>query len=165
MNEDARELRRVSATAYGAALVSAIAGGLATQIGPWYYALRKPSYQPPDWLFGPVWTLIYGLTALAAILAWRAARSRAERRWMLALFAANIGLNLGWSVLFFTLRRPDFALAEVALLWLSVLALVIHCGRLHRTSGLLLLPYLAWVSFASFLNHGIVQLNAPFGVP
>lgn len=165
MSEPAHTLRRVSATAYGIAVLTAVAGGLATQIGPWYYALKKPSFQPPDWLFGPVWTLIYGLTALAAILAWRAARSATQRRWMLALFAANIALNVGWSVLFFTLRRPDLALIEVALLWLSVLALVIHCGALHRTSRLLLLPYLAWVSFASCLNYGIVQLNAPFGTP
>ncbi|HKX93822.1 MAG TPA: TspO/MBR family protein [Methylibium sp.] len=146
-----------------AALAVAMLGGLMTDIGPWYRALVKPSWQPPDMLFGPVWTVIYALAALAAVHAWEAAPSRAAREWMLALFALNGFLNVLWSLLFFRLRRPDWALWEVGLLWLSVLALVVVLGRWSPRAGWLLAPYLAWVAFAAVLNLTIVRLNGPFG--
>ncbi len=136
-------------------------GGAATQIGPWYFSLIKPSWQPPDWLFGPAWTLIYILTATAGVRAWRLGDA-AQRRWFLAVLLVNCVLNILWSVLFFTLQRPDHALVEVVFLWLSVLALVLLPWRYARTSSLLLLPYLAWVAFAAYLNLTIVRLNGPF---
>lgn len=144
-----------------AATLTATAGGLATRLGPWYRDLRKPSWQPPEWLFGPAWTTIFALTAAAGVLGWAAAPPGAAGV-LLILFAVNAGLNIAWSVLFFTLRRPDWALAEVVALWLSILAIIVAMQGYAATASLLLLPYLLWVSFASFLNLTIVRLNAPF---
>ena len=146
-----------------ATVTVAMAGGLLTEIGPWYRALVKPSWQPPDWLFGPAWTLIFALTAAAGIRAWEASSDAGARRLVVLSFAVNGVLNAAWSLLFFKLRRPDWALAEVALLWLSIAWLIVLCGRRARVAGWLMLPYLAWVSFAAFLNLTIVRLNAPFG--
>jgi translocator protein len=147
-----------------AALSVAALGGLATEIGPWYRGLAKPAWNPPDWLFGPAWTLIYALTALAGVEAWQASRDASQRRVLAALFITNGVLNILWSLLFFRLRRPDWALVEVGALWLSILVLIIYCGRIQRRTIALLLPYLAWVSFAAVLNASVVSLNAPFGV-
>lgn len=146
-----------------AALGVALLGALMTDLGPWYRGLQQPSWKPPDWAFGPAWTVIYALTALAGVRAWRAAPGRAQRETLLALFAINAFLNVLWSLLFFRLRRPDWALIEVVLLWLSVLALVVAAGRWSRAAAGLLLPYLAWVSFAGALNWANVRLNGPFG--
>lgn len=147
--------------ALGALCVAAL-GGLATDLSEWYRALAKPAWNPPDWLFGPAWTVIYALTALAGVEAWQAADA-AQRRLVGALFIVNGALNVLWSLLFFRLRRPDWALFEVALLWLSILSLIVYCGALRRRTVLLLLPYLLWVSFAAALNAAIVDLNEPFG--
>jgi tryptophan-rich sensory protein len=145
------------------AMAVAATGGAITQLGPWYRGLAKPSWQPPDWLFGPAWTLIFICTASAAVIAWRAAELPRQRATVLALMAANAACNVGWSLLFFYLHRPDWALLEVGLLWLSILVPLIVFGRLSRRAGWLLAPYLAWVSFAAFLNYTIVGLNAPWG--
>lgn len=148
-----------AASAVGVALL----GAAATDIGPWYYALRKPSWQPPDWLFGPVWTLIYALAALAGVLLWNQARTRRNRQAILLLFAANALLNVLWSELFFRAHRPDWALVEVVPFWLSILVLLVFAWRWSPTAGQVLLPYLAWVGFAGVLNLAVVRLNAPFG--
>lgn len=145
------------------ALAVAALGAAASDIGPWYYGLAKPSWQPPDWLFGPAWTLIYGLAALAGVLAWRAAPTAAKRRLILVLFAANALLNVLWSELFFRLRRPDWALVEVVPFWLSILLLVAVLAPFSPAASKVLLPYLAWVAFAAALNLAIVRLNGPFG--
>src|SRR5690606_10541549 len=126
--------------------IVALSGGLATEIGPWYQALRKPAFQPPDWLFGPAWTLIFLLTAIAAADCWRKARSDADRRWIVLVFTVNGILNVVWSVLFFKLRRPDWALGEVVLLWVSIVSLMIVARPLSTRALVLLAPYLAWVS-------------------
>jgi tryptophan-rich sensory protein len=149
--------------AAGAAILVASVGATMTDIGPWYQGLAKPSWQPPDWLFGPAWTLIFALAALSAVTAWRDAPDQASREWMVGLFAVNGVLNILWSALFFRLQRPDWALVEVAFLWLSVLALILVLRRYSRTAALLLVPYLAWVAFAAVLNLAVVRLNAPFG--
>jgi tryptophan-rich sensory protein len=155
-----RYARPVLAAAAVAALVAAL-GGAATDLGPWYQALAKPTWQPPDWLFGPVWTLIYAMTGLAGVLAWVAAPPAGRRRVLLA-FSFNALLNVVWSELFFRLRRPDWAVAEVALLWLSILLLMVVVRPYSRRAVWLLVPYLAWVTFAAVLNLAIVRLNAPF---
>lgn len=149
-------------TAAAAAVFVAILGGAATQIGPWYFGLYKPSWQPPDWLFAPVWTAIYGLTALAGVLAWNLIADRERRLRLMALFALNALLNVLWTELFFGLKRPDWALAEVVPFWLSILALVIIIFQVSRTGGWALVPYLLWVLFAGVLNLAIVRLNGPF---
>jgi len=148
--------------AAAAAIVVAVLGATMTDIGPWYQSLTKPSYQPPDWAFGPAWTIIFALAALAGVTAWRAAADGPSREWIIGLFAINGTLNVLWTILFFRLQRPDWALIEVAVLWLSVLALLIFLGRISRLAGALMVPYLLWVAFAGLVNYQIVQLNGPF---
>lgn len=148
--------------AAAAVFVVAGAGGLATDIGPWYRSLRLPSWQPPDWAFGPAWTIIFALTAIAGLTAWRATPDAAARRWLLVAFAVNGALNVLWSVLFFKMRRPDWAFWEVGALWLSIAVLVLLARRSSRRAAWLLVPYLAWVTFAATLNLEVVRLNAPF---
>lgn len=150
------------AVAAVAALVVAVSGGLLTTTGPWYQALRFPSWKPPDWAFGPVWATIFTLTAVSAAMTWNADASDGGRRALLAAYGVNLVLNVAWSAIFFTMRRPDWAFLEVVLLWLSVLALVLVTARVSWTAALLLAPYLAWVSVASILNRAIVRLNGPF---
>ncbi len=142
--------------AAAAAALVALLGRLATPLGPWYRNLRKPSWQPPDWLFGPAWTTIFACAAASGVLAWQADRNRPL---VILLFAINATLNVLWSVLFFRLRRPDWALPEAVALWLSVLAMVLAFRAWAPPASLLLLPYLAWVAFAAFLNLTIVRLN------
>ena len=141
----------------------AVVGGLMTEIGPWYENLRFPALRPPNWLFGPAWTLIFALIAAAGVFAWNAAPDAPARRTLVFLFALNGLLNVGWSPLFFKLKRPDWALIEVIPFWLSILALVAYVATFSATAAELLAPYLVWVTFASWLNWRIVQLNAPFG--
>lgn len=140
-------------------------GALSTDLGPWYQSLKQPAWKPPDMLFGPAWTIIYTLAATAGVRAWHAAPSRGDREWLIGLFALNGFLNLLWSLLFFRLQRPDWALVEVGFLWASILLLMIVLGRYSRSAWLLLAPYLAWVSFAATLNLAVVRLNGPFGAP
>lgn len=143
-------------------IVVAIAGGVLTEIGPWYDGLKKPSWKPPDWAFGPVWTTILVLAAISAALAWEAAGTPAARSAVLTVLIVNSVLNIAWSGIFFKMKRPDWALVEVVLLWLSIVALIVVLGAQSTTAGLLMLPYLAWVSVATFLNYRIVQMNRPF---
>ena len=145
------------------AVVVAIAGAVLTDTGPWYDRLKKPSWKPPDWAFGPVWTTIFVLAVIATALAWSAAEAAAERFLIFGALAINVVLNIAWSAIFFKLRRPDWALREVALFWLSILGLIVVLGSVSTLAGILLVPYLAWVSIASFLNLRIVQLNGSFG--
>lgn len=144
------------------ALILGGAGGILTEIGPWYRNLKKPSWQPPDWLFGPAWTVILGLAAWAAVLSWNGAADEAGRMTIIALFAANFVCHFLWSPLFFTRKRPDWALIEVVPLWLSVLALCVMLRPFSVLATWLIVPYLAWVSFAACLNLAIVRLNGPF---
>jgi tryptophan-rich sensory protein len=148
--------------AASAAIVVAVLGATMTELGPWYQSLQKPTWQPPDWLFAPAWTIIFALAAISGVTAWRHAPSDESRDWIIGLFALNGFLNVLWSALFFRLHRPDWALFEVAFLWLSVFALIVAFWRYARPASLLLLPYLAWVTFAAILNLAIVRLNAPF---
>lgn len=149
--------RRACVLAALGAIALAALGGLATDLGPWYAALRQPAWKPPDLWFGPAWTLIFTLAAWSAVLGWQAAApGAARRRWLLGL-GLNAALNLGWSLLFFTLKRPDWALAEVALLALSVAGLIWQAPTWR--AAVLLSPYLAWVLYASSINAGVVWLN------
>jgi len=139
-------------------------GFVATKLSPWYYRLRQPSWKPSDVLFGPVWSTIFLCAAVALVLAWSAeSATPAARSRLLAVYLVNAVLNVLWSLLFFRLRRPDWALVEVVALWLSIVAMMWALAPLSKLGAALLVPYLAWVSFASVLNLAIVRLNAPFG--
>ncbi len=148
--------------AIAAALFLTVGGGLLTPVGGWYARLRKPTWNPPNWAFGPAWTLILGLWAWAAVLAWRGATSPADRQAVLIVFGVNALCHFLWSPLFFKLRRPDLALIEVVFLWFSLLALLIFLRPLSVLASWLIVPYFAWVSFAACLNAAIVRLNRPF---
>jgi translocator protein len=143
-------------------VIVAGAGAFLTELSPWYYELRRPPWQPPDWLFGPAWTVILGLASLSLFLALRHSPDRGDRSLILGLFVLNGVLNVLWSPLFFKLRRPDWALVEVPLLWLSILLPIVLLWPVSWIGSLMLLPYLAWVSFAAVLNLTIVRLNRPF---
>ncbi len=136
-------------------------GAWATKLGAWYYNLKKPDWQPPDWVFGPAWTLIFGLIALSAGLSWEHSPDNAARSWTVILFAINGVLNVLWSILFFTFRRPDQALLEVTLLWLSIVVLIGFLAPISTLASWLMVPYLLWVTFAAVLNFAIVKLNPP----
>jgi tryptophan-rich sensory protein len=139
-------------------------GAATTNVGEWYRDLKKPAWTPPNWLFGPAWTVILGLAGWSGVLGWSHASGASDRAAILAAFGANIVLHLAWSPLFFNLRRPDWALIEVGLLWLSIAAMIVVVAPLSILGGWLLSPYLAWVSFAAILNLVIARANAPFGV-
>jgi tryptophan-rich sensory protein len=140
-------------------------GGALTDIGPWYRELKKPRWQPPDWLFGPAWTTILGLAGWSFYIGLTSAPTPGAKAAVYALFGANFVLHFLWSPLFFKLRRPDLALAENVLLWASVTALMVVLPRVvgDNFAGWLNVPYFIWVSFAFVLNAVIVKLNAPFG--
>ncbi|WP_293899369.1 TspO/MBR family protein [Phenylobacterium sp.] len=149
--------------AAAAALAVAAVGGTVTELGPWYRALSKPAWQPPDWAFGVIWTAIFAFAAAAGATGWRATASTVTREWMLGLFALNGFLNVLWSLLFFRLHRPDWALIEVVGLWLSIGVLMVFLARVSRTASALLAPYIVWVSIAAALNYEVIRLNPPFG--
>lgn len=148
--------------AAGIAFVVALAGGLLTTTGPWYESLRRPAWKPPDWAFGPVWTTIFTLTAISAVMAWNADAGFASRSALVVAYGINAALNIAWSGLFFRLRRPDWALLEVVFLWISIAALILVTARVSGLAAGLLLPYLLWVGVAACLNRAIVRLNGPF---
>lgn len=141
------------------ALLVGFANGVATRTDAWYRALRQPAWKPPDWAFGPIWAAILALAAAAAALGWAASPGTADRLLLVWALGLNAALNVAWSVIFFRLRRPDWALAEVVLLWLSVLLLASVLARVSGLAAALVLPYLAWVGIAAALNLKIVRLN------
>jgi len=124
---------------------------------PWYEGLSKPRWNPPNWLFGPVWTILYLAMAIAAWLVWRKAGVTAAP---MQLFLTQLVLNVAWSALFFRLRSPGLAFAEIVVLWFAVLATTIEFWRAVPAAGWLLLPYLIWVGYATALNFSIWRLNA-----
>ena len=138
-------------------------GAAITKVGPWYRNLRKPAWNPPEWIFGPAWTVILGLAAWSGVLAWIHAPDAGAQLRIAGLFGMNIALHLLWTPLFFNLRRPDWALIEVPFLWLSVVVLMVVLAPPAPLASWLLVPYLLWVAFAAVLNLAIVRMNPPFG--
>jgi tryptophan-rich sensory protein len=129
----------------------------ARAIPTWYSGLNKPGWNPPDGVFGPVWTTLYALMGVAVVLVRRAPAAGRDRAQ--AVFGLQLALNLAWSLVFFGGRSVRGGLAVIALLWVSILATVAAFWRINRAAALLLVPYLAWVSFASLLNAEIARRN------
>jgi translocator protein len=127
-------------------------------IEPWYSTLQKPQWTPPNWLFGPVWTMLYLCMAVAVWLVWREA-GFAHARFPLALFAIQLALNVAWSGIFFGLRSTGFALVEIICLWAFILATTFAFWPASRVAALLMVPYLMWSAFAAILNAAIWRLN------
>lgn len=127
----------------------------------WYAALLKPTWNPPSWVFGPVWTALYAMMAIALWLVRREVGSEESlRRRALLLFAIQFALNMAWTPLFFALHSPGLAFAEICLLWIALLSTALTFGRVRALAGYLLLPYLLWVSFALVLNGTIWLMNS-----
>lgn len=140
-----------------------LANGLMTRPNHgWADTLRVSALRPPRGAFAPGWALILSFAATGGVLGWDHAPDASTRAWLVGLFVLNSLLNISWSALYFLLRRPDWALIEILLVWLSILALILFIASFSVTASFFLLPYLAWVSFASFLNLRVVQLNGPF---
>lgn len=138
--------------------VPALIGGLFAP-GDWYASLRKPSWNPPGWVFGPVWTALYLMMAVGGWRVWTQG-GWAQQRGPLVLFLIQLGLNAVWTPLFFGWRQPGWAFAEILVLWLAIVLTVVAFFKTDKTAGWLLVPYLAWVSFASVLNGVLWRLNA-----
>ena len=127
--------------------------------GEWYASLRKPSWNPPDWVFGPVWMALYTMMAVAAWLVWKRGGFAAQRR-SLGLFILQLALNAAWTPLFFGMHALGLAFAEIVLLWATIVATLAAFWPVSRTAAWLLAPYLAWVSFAAALNFALWRLNS-----
>jgi translocator protein len=124
-------------------------------VAEWYPTLVKPSWTPPAWLFGPVWTTLFVMMAIAAWLVWKAGNSKGA----LILFGAQLALNMAWSFLFFGARSPGLGLIDIVLLWLAIAATIFAFAMRSRVAAFLMVPYLMWVSFATALNAAIFMLN------
>ncbi len=135
-------------------------GSFATtpEIRGWYRGLQKPAWTPPNWLFGPVWTLLYAAMAVAAWLIWKRA-GWSEAGTALTLFFIQLGLNLAWSFIFFKFHQTGAALADIVFLWIAIAATIIKFAEISNPAAILLVPYLIWVTYASALNLAIWRMN------
>jgi tryptophan-rich sensory protein len=131
----------------------------------WYAQLIKPSLNPPAWIFGPVWVTLFTLMGVALFLVWRTGLQRQDVRRALALFVGQLLLNISWSIIFFGLRNPGAAFAEIIILWFVILATIIAFIKISKPAAWLLVPYIVWVSFAGYLNGAIWALNQPSTPP
>jgi translocator protein len=146
----------------GLCFVFAYAGSTFTPVpgSEWYYSvLKKPSWNPPDWLFPPAWSLLFLLMGIALSLVVEQWGEKKQIQGALVVFAVQLLLNLGWSASFFGLHLPLLALGVIVLLWLSIVVTIVKFRAVSPVAGYLLIPYLLWVSFASYLNFTICQLN------
>lgn len=126
-------------------------------IKTWYAGLNKPSFNPPNWIFGPVWTTLFVLMGIALYLVWTNDKNTIQAR---KIFALQLALNVLWSYLFFAMQRPGFAFFEIIFLWVAILYTIISFYKISKWAGYLLVPYILWVSFAAFLNFSIWIINA-----
>lgn len=139
-------------------LTAGITSGLSSngEIANWYTTIHKPNWNPPNWLFGPVWTILYILMGVALALVWHVGK---ENKTAITLFIVQFALNLCWSFIFFGLHQIGFAFAEIMIMWSLIVATIIAFSKLNKTAAWLLVPYVSWVSFAAILNGTIWYLN------
>lgn len=149
----------VGLAAWAALCFGAAAVGARFTPGEWYAGLAKPAWTPPDWVFGPVWTLLYLFLALAAWQVWRR-HGFSGAGGALGLFLVQLFFNALWSWIFFGLKQPGWALADLSALWLTALAATLAFWRLEPVAGWLMVPYMAWLSFAGALNFALWRLNS-----
>ena len=141
-----------------------LAGGVGSyftfpEIKTWYVALQKPFFNPPNWVFGPVWSLLYLMMAVSLYLVWETKSKKNEKQQGLYFFFIQLVLNSLWSIVFFGLHSPFFSLIIIISLWSMILFTLLNFMKINKTAGWLLVPYLAWVSFATVLNFSVVILN------
>lgn len=143
--------------------VPLIASGIVSSYGmdsntPWYLALNKPAFQPPSWIFGPVWSVLYTLMGVALYLVWSSKPNKLKPL-AITVFLLQLSLNLIWPLLFFGWQAPEAALVEMSFLWMAILTTIFIFLRISRPAAYAMMPYLAWVSFAFILNSSLVYLN------
>ena len=140
--------------------LAGVAGSLLTSpaIPAWYKTLKKPFFTPPDWIFGPVWISLFMLMGVSLFMVWRR-QEHPQFKITLTFFLIQLIFNILWSAAFFRLRSPLFGLIDIGLLWVAILLTIQYCLRISKVAGLLLLPYIFWVSFAVFLNFYLWILN------
>ena len=141
--------------------LAGVLGSLFTspQIPTWYASLQKPIFSPPNWLFAPVWIILFALMGISAYLVWNKGLENREVKISLLIFGIQLALNVLWSFLFFGLRSPFYAFFEIIVLWAAIALTILSFSKISKSAGLLLLPYLLWVSFAMILNYYIWELN------
>jgi len=138
-----------------------VVGSLFTSpaISGWYATIQKPSFNPPNWIFAPVWTLLFLLMGIALYLVWSSGKESKKKRTAILIFAVQLILNIFWSILFFGLQSPLYAFIEIIIFWLAILLTIITFYKISKPAAYLLLLYLLWVSFAAVLNFSILILN------
>ena len=155
-----RELPKIAAAVVVSELAGVIGAVFTTPAIPtWYAGLVKPALNPPSWVFAPVWTTLYLLMGVASYLVWRKGWHRASVKVALGVFAGQLLLNILWSLVFFGLHNINAGLVCIAALWMFILATMMAFARVSKPSMWLLVPYLLWVSFASYLNYSLLMLN------
>ncbi|MBK6936983.1 MAG: tryptophan-rich sensory protein [Chitinophagaceae bacterium] len=147
-----------------AVAIPVIVGGLSgfftvTGADSWYQTINKPSWNPPGWIFGPVWTTLYILMGIALFIVWKTDATGSVKKYAVLLFAAQMLLNFFWSFIFFSQQQPGWAFAEIVMLWILIFLTIFAFARINNTAAWLLVPYISWVSFAAILNYTIWQLN------
>lgn len=141
-------------------LVGGISGFFTvTGVESWYQTIQKPSWNPPNWVFGPVWTTLYVMMGIALWLVWKEDTSRELKMIAAILFGVQLILNFLWSFVFFRLEQPGFAFLEILFMWIAILATIFAFAQVNKTAAWLLVPYISWVSFAAILNFTIWRLN------
>ncbi len=142
-------------------LVTGAVAGIFTSSGVkgWYAVANKPSFNPPDWIFAPMWTTLYILMGIALYLVWKKPPATPGKKNALTWFAIQMVLNFCWSFIFFYARQPGWALVEIIAMWVAILLTIIFFRKISKTAAWLLVPYILWVSFASVLNFYIWHLN------
>jgi len=160
MKLEGKDLVKLAASV-GVCLAAGAIGSFATisNISTWYAALQKPWFTPPNWLFGPAWTTLYVLMGVALFLVWKKGFESKGVKTAVGVFAVQLVLNVLWSVAFFGMQSPLLGLVVIALLWLAIAASIYVFWKISRPAAALLVPYIAWVSFAAFLNYSVWLLN------
>ncbi len=141
--------------------VAAVIGSVFTapSIPTWYASIQKPDFNPPNWVFAPVWTTLFLLMGISLYLVWDRGLEKKGVKLAVYVFGIQLALNVVWSLLFFGLQNPFFAFVEIVFLWIAILVNIILFYRISRKAGIILVPYILWVSFAAFLNYSVWVLN------
>ena len=147
-----------------AMLIPLLVGGTAgfftaSGVDGWYALANKPWFNPPNWIFMPVWTMLYLMMGIAMYLVWKTKADKSTKQTAIILFAVQLTLNYFWSLIFFKMHQPGWAFAEIIVMWLMILLTIIWFGKILAAAAWLLVPYICWVSFASVLNYAIWQMN------
>lgn len=136
-------------------------GGIFTapEIPGWFLHLNKPLWNPPNWLFAPVWITLYLLMGISFYLIWKTKAEQDKKQWTIIIFIVQFALNTLWSFIFFKQHQTGWAFVEIVVMWLAILCTIIAFSRIHKTAAWLLVPYISWVSFAAILNYTIWRMN------